>query len=58
MDIILAVGQSDPHIEDNRALSRDLWAKGIGHALREWDGWSHDWSYWAKMVRQYIGGSD
>ena len=58
MDIILAIGKDDPHIEDNRALSRDLWAKNIGHALREWDGWSHDWPYWAKMVRQYIGGSD
>jgi esterase/lipase superfamily enzyme len=58
LDIILAIGRDDPNIEDNRALSRDLWAKNIGHALREWDGWSHDWPYWAKMVRQYIGGSD
>jgi esterase/lipase superfamily enzyme len=58
MDIILALGQHDLHIEDNRALSRDLWAKHIAHALREWDGWSHDWFFWAQMARQYIGGSD
>jgi esterase/lipase superfamily enzyme len=57
LDIILAVGNGDPNIEDNRALSRDLWAKGIWHGLREWDGWSHDWSYWASMTRHYIGGS-
>jgi esterase/lipase superfamily enzyme len=58
LDIILAIGQSDPNIEDNRALSRDLWAKHIGHALREWDGWRHDWPDWAQMVRRYVGGSD
>jgi esterase/lipase superfamily enzyme len=58
MDIVLAIGRDDPNIEDNRSLSRDLWAKGVGHALREWDGWSHDWPDWARMVRHYIGGSD
>lgn len=58
LEIILVVGRDDPHIEDNRAMSRDLWAKGIWHAYREWDGWSHDWPYWARMVRHYIGGSD
>jgi esterase/lipase superfamily enzyme len=57
LEIILALGKDDPNIEDNRALSRDLWARGIWHALREWDGWSHDWPYWAAMTRQYIGGS-
>lgn len=58
LDIILAIGRDDPHIEDNRALSHDLWAKHIGHALREWDGWCHDWPYWAAMTRQYIAGRD
>ncbi len=58
MDIIMAIGKEDPNIEDNRALSGDLWAKGIWHALREWDGWSHDWPYWAQMARLYIGGGD
>lgn len=58
LEIIMVIGRDDPNIEDNRAMSRDLWAKGIPHALREWDGWSHDWPYWARMVRHYIGGSD
>ncbi len=57
LDIILAIGNGDPNVEDNRALSRALWAKGIWHALREWDGWSHDWSYRASMTRHYIGGN-
>ena len=56
LDIILAVGKTDPHIEENRRLSGALWAKGIGNALREWDGWAHDWPYWQQMVRAYIGG--
>lgn len=58
MDIILVVGRDDPNIENNRALSRALWEKGIPHAFRKWDGWSHDWPYWKKMVRLCIGGHD
>jgi esterase/lipase superfamily enzyme len=58
MDIILVVGKEDPNIENNRQLSAALWSKGIWHAFREWEGWSHDWPYWAKMTRLYIGGHD
>lgn len=58
MDIILAVGETDPHVEDNRHLSRALWEKGIGNALRIWDGWAHDWPWWREMVGHYVGGHD
>jgi esterase/lipase superfamily enzyme len=58
MNIILAVGKEDPNIENNRALSAALWSKQIWHAFREWDGWSHDWPYWQKMVRMYLQGND
>jgi esterase/lipase superfamily enzyme len=58
MDIIIVTGQQDPNVENNRALSRALWDKDVPHALRVWDGWSHDWPYWKEMVRQYIGGHD
>jgi esterase/lipase superfamily enzyme len=57
LEIILAIGKTDPHIEENRRLSSQLWGKGIGNALREWDGWSHDWPYWQQMVQLYIGGA-
>ena len=33
-------------------------AHGIGNALRIWDGWAHDWPYWERMIRLYIGGHD
>jgi len=58
MDIILATGRSDPNVGSNEHLSRVLWDRGIGNALRLWDGWSHDWPYWHHMIRTYIGGHD
>jgi esterase/lipase superfamily enzyme len=58
LDIIIATGRDDRLIGSARALSGVLWSKGIGNALREWDGWSHDWPYWQKMVSLYINGHD
>lgn len=58
LDIIIATGREDSLIESARALSAALWEKGIGNALREWDGWAHDWQYWEKMLLLYIGGHD
>lgn len=58
LDIIMAVGREDALYESARALSTVLWAKGIGNALREWDGWAHDWEFWQKMLLLYIGGHD
>lgn len=57
-DVILAVGKDDGLLHQNRQLSGVLWNKGIGNALREWDGFSHDWPYWQKMITLYIGGHD
>lgn len=57
-DVILAVGNGDRLVHQNRELSGKLWAKGIGNALREWDGFAHDWPVWHEMVRAYIGGHD
>jgi esterase/lipase superfamily enzyme len=58
LDIIMAIGRDDPNIVNNRWLSGALWGKGIGNALREWDGWAHDWPWWLKMIQLYIGGHD
>jgi len=55
-DIILAIGREDPAAWSNELLSSQLWGKGIGNALRMWDGWCHDWPYWQRMIVQYIGG--
>jgi esterase/lipase superfamily enzyme len=58
MDIILAVGQTDPQLGNNRRLSGLLWSKGVWHALRVWDGFAHDWPFWARMLHLYLGGHD
>ena len=58
IDIIMATGKGDRLIGSARAMSGVLWSKGIGNALREWDGWSHDWPYWQKMVLHYVNGHD
>lgn len=57
-DIIFVIGQDDPSCENNREFSSVLWQKGIGNALRVWDGWAHDWPYWERMIRMYIRGHD
>lgn len=58
VDIILATGRDDQLIQAAREFSGLLWSKGIGNALREWDGWSHDWPYWQQMMHTYINGHD
>jgi esterase/lipase superfamily enzyme len=58
MDIILVTGKDDPNRGGTEALSGILWSKGIGNALRLWDGWAHDWPWWRDMIRLYIGGHD
>jgi esterase/lipase superfamily enzyme len=57
-DIILVTGREDPAAWSSELLSRQLWERGVGNALRMWDGWCHDWPYWARMINQYIGGHD
>jgi esterase/lipase superfamily enzyme len=57
-DIIIATGRDDSLMQSARDMSALLWSKGIGNALREWDGWSHDWPYWERMLSLYIGGHD
>jgi esterase/lipase superfamily enzyme len=58
LDIIMAIGRDDPMRGNNDYFSGRLWSKGIGNALRIWDGWAHDWPYWQKMLPTYIGGHD
>jgi esterase/lipase superfamily enzyme len=58
LDIVLAVGRDDSLRPANEAFSASLWEKGIGNALRIWDGWAHDWPFWESMLRLYVHGHD
>lgn len=57
-DLIFVIGRDDPMYQNNCDFSGLLWSKGVGHALRLWDGWAHDWPYWEKMLRIYLRGHD
>ena len=57
-DIIMAIGKGDPSFSDNNAFAGALWRKGIGNALRVWDGHAHDWPWWERMIVRYVGGHD
>lgn len=57
LDIIMATGKDDPHRANNEFMSGALWSKNIWHAMRWWDGWSHDWPYWRDMIRLYWDGA-
>ena len=54
MEIIFVVGEKDVFLENNKALSNALWAKGIWNALHLWDGESHKARYWRHMVQLYL----
>jgi esterase/lipase superfamily enzyme len=57
-DLVIAVGRGDPMFASTCEFSGILWSKGIGNALRIWDGHAHDWPVWEKMIRLYLGGHD
>ena len=54
MDIVIAIGQADPFLDNNLQLSRILGEKGVNHALHQWGGRAHRASAWRKMAPLYI----
>ncbi|MEO7713024.1 MAG: alpha/beta hydrolase-fold protein [Gemmatimonadaceae bacterium] len=58
LDLVLAIGRDDRMAGNSEYFSAKLWERGIGNALRIWDGWAHDWPWWRRMIVQYIGGHD
>jgi esterase/lipase superfamily enzyme len=54
MEITLVIGKEDPFLQNNHELSHILAAKGIRHALYEWEGRAHQGHYWRRMAPLYI----
>jgi hypothetical protein len=54
MEIILAIGEQDPFLDDNRLLSARLWDKGAWNALHVWGGRAHRPREWREMARLYL----
>jgi esterase/lipase superfamily enzyme len=58
LEMIIPIGVEDTLYDNNKWFSNLLWEKGMWHAVREWDGFGHDWPVWYDMVQLYIGGAD
>ncbi len=55
MRIVLATGETDICLAENRRLSSILSAKGIPHLLDVWgDGAGHDWPWWEQMAVKFF----
>jgi esterase/lipase superfamily enzyme len=51
---VVATGSDDPNVRDSVALAEHLRAKGVDVRLDLWPGWQHDWSYWRRMLDEYL----
>lgn len=54
MHFLIAIGQDDPFLDNNRALSAALADKRIPHDLYIWEGRAHRAEDWQQMVRVYL----
>ena len=54
MEIILAIGETDPFLSNNQRFSQVLWAKGIPNHLYLWENYAHRPRYWRQMVSLYF----
>ncbi len=55
MRIVLATGETDICLAENRRLSSIMAAKGITHELDVWgDGAGHDWPWWEQMAVKFL----
>ncbi len=54
LEIILAIGETDPFINNNKEFSQLLNNKGIPHKLYIWQDYAHRPRYWRQMVKLYL----
>ena len=55
MRFVLATGETDICLEENRRLSGIMMAKGLPHWLDVWgEGAGHDWPWWERMVQKFF----
>jgi esterase/lipase superfamily enzyme len=54
LEIILAVGETDPFLQNNKDFSGLLWHKGIWNQLHIWGDYAHRPRYWRQMVQLYF----
>lgn len=52
---VIATGEYDTLVQQNRDFSSLLWSKGIGNYLEIWPGvFGHDWHWWRENLRRFV----
>ncbi len=52
---VIATGEHDSLVQQNRDFSNLLWSKGIPHHFELWPGqFGHDWPWWRQHLRRFI----
>jgi esterase/lipase superfamily enzyme len=55
IDWIIATGEYDTLVQQNRDFSQLLWAKGIPNHSEFWGGvFGHDWPWWREHLRRFV----
>jgi esterase/lipase superfamily enzyme len=55
VDWIIATGEHDSLVNENREFSARLWSKGVPNHLEIWPGvFGHDWPYWRDHLRHFV----
>ena len=54
LDMLLAIGETDPFRNDNYEFSELLSWKGVRHQFHTWNGYAHAPRSWRKMVQLYL----
>ncbi len=55
VDWIIATGEYDSLVQNNRDFSGMLWSKGIRNYLEIWPGvFGHDWPWWRENLRRFL----
>ena len=52
---VIATGEHDSLVQQNRDFSALLWSKGIPNHLEIWPGqFGHDWPWWREHLRRFV----
>jgi len=54
LEVILAIGQTDPFLQVNKEFSQLLWNKGVSNHLFLWESNAHRPRYWRQMTPLYL----
>lgn len=52
---VIATGEHDSLVQQNREFSSLLWSKGVGNHFEIWPGqFGHDWPWWREHLRRFV----